>query len=100
MGHHDEEQHDADTRSSETLGVGWPFAGPSGASVPAARGQTPLPQGFQQPPAATRPWCYWYWISDNISREGLTRDLEAMASAGIGEALVGNVFFDDTAPEM
>jgi hypothetical protein len=61
-------------------------------------GQTPLLSDFQQPPKSTRPWCYWYWISDNISREGLTKDLEAMAQAGIGEALIGNVFFDDTRP--
>ena len=60
--------------------------------------QSPLEQGFRQPPDSTRPWCYWYWISDNISKEGITRDLEAMARVGIGEALIGNVFFEDTAP--
>ncbi len=60
-------------------------------------GQAGLEQGFQQPPETTRPWCYWYWISDNISKEGLTRDLEAMARVGIGEAMIGNVFFKDTA---
>ncbi|MBM3890839.1 MAG: glycoside hydrolase family 2, partial [Verrucomicrobia bacterium] len=43
----------------------------------------------------TKPWCYWYWISDNISKEGITRDLEAMARVGIGEALIGNIFLDD-----
>jgi hypothetical protein len=56
---------------------------------------TSLEAGFAQPPARTKPWCYWYWISDNISRDGLTRDLEAMARVGIGEAFVGNVFLDD-----
>ncbi|MHB8952879.1 MAG: glycosyl hydrolase [Pirellulaceae bacterium] len=63
-----------------------------------ARGQSSLEQGFRQPPETTRPWCYWYWISDNISKDGITRDLEAMARVGIGEALIGNVFFDDTRP--
>lgn len=48
-------------------------------------------QGFQNPPAETKPAVYWYWISDNISSEGITRDLEAMARAGIGEAFIGNV---------
>src|SRR5512139_385852 len=57
-----------------------------------------LESGFDNPPAQTKPWCYWYWISDNISKEGITRDLEAMARVGIGEALIGNVFFEDTAP--
>lgn len=38
---------------------------------------------------------YWYWISDNISREGITGDLEAMARVGIGEAFMGNIFLDE-----
>ncbi len=52
--------------------------------------------GFAEPPADTRPWCYWYWISDNLSKGGITRDLEAMARVGIGEALIGNVVDPDT----
>ena len=51
-----------------------------------------LIDGFRNPPAASKPWCYWYWISDNISKEGITRDLEAMARIGIGEAFIGNIF--------
>jgi len=54
-----------------------------------------LEAGFRRPPEATRPWCYWYWISDNISKRGITRDLEAMARVGIGEAFIGNVFLED-----
>lgn len=54
-----------------------------------------LVQGFRQPPDETKPWVYWYWITDNISREGITRDLEAMARVGIGEALIGNIFLED-----
>lgn len=53
--------------------------------------------GFSAPPPETRPWCYWYWISDNLSKDGITRDLEAMARVGIGEALIGNVVDPDTA---
>jgi hypothetical protein len=51
-----------------------------------------LESGFAHPPDSTKPWCYWYWISDNISKEGITRDLEAMARVGIGEALIGNIY--------
>ncbi len=58
-------------------------------------GELSLERGFREPPPATKPWCYWYWISDNLSKEGITRDLEAMARVGIGEAFIGNVFFDD-----
>ena len=51
----------------------------------------PLETGFESPPAETKPWCYWYWTSDNISSNGITHDLEAMARVGIGEAFIGNV---------
>ncbi len=68
------------------------FAG--GARLAAGR----LEDGFRQPPPSTRPWCYWYWISDHLSREGITRDLEAMARVGIGEAFIGNIFLEDAPP--
>lgn len=55
----------------------------------------PLADGFAKPPEQTKPWCYWYWISDNISKEGITRDLEAMKRVGIGEALIGNIYLND-----
>jgi hypothetical protein len=54
-----------------------------------------LADGFCHPPESTKPWCYWYWISDNLSKEGISRDLEAMARVGIGEAFIGNIFLKD-----
>lgn len=45
--------------------------------------------GFLQPPETTRPRCYWYWIDGHISKEGITRDLEAMKRVGIGEGYIG-----------
>ena len=62
-------------------------------SVFSVQGQTSdsLFANFKHPPAATKPWVYWYWISDHISKEGITKDLEAMAKVGIGEALIGNI---------
>lgn len=65
----------------------------SGAAPALAGGD--LRTGFRHPPETTKPWCYYYWISDNISKEGITRDLEAMARVGIGEALIGNIFLED-----
>jgi len=47
---------------------------------------------FRHPPAASRPGCYWYWINDNISKEGITKDLEAMARVGIGRAYIGHIY--------
>jgi hypothetical protein len=50
-----------------------------------------LAEDFIDPPSAFKPWLYWYWIDENISREGISADLEAMARAGIGRALIGHV---------
>jgi len=47
---------------------------------------------FLNPPPESRPGCYWYWINDNISKEGITKDLEAMARVGIGRAYIGHIF--------
>ena len=55
----------------------------------------PLEKSFTSPPDAMRAWCYWYWINDNISKEGVTKDLEAMAETGIGTALIGNQWFSN-----
>jgi hypothetical protein len=46
---------------------------------------------FQHPPVSTKPWVYWYWISGHITKEGITKDLEAMRKAGIGTAFIANV---------
>lgn len=54
-----------------------------------------MARNFATPPDSVKPWVYWYWISDNISKEGITRDLEAMARVGIGEALIGNIGLDN-----
>ncbi len=61
------------------------------AQAPAAHPQMPdaLARGFVAPPEATKPRCYWYWMDGRITKEGITRDLEAMRSVGIGEAYVG-----------
>ena len=50
-----------------------------------------IEEAFLNPPESSHPWNYWYWINENISKEGITKDLEAMAQAGIGAALIGNV---------
>ena len=55
-----------------------------------------LPRDFSRPPAAARPWVYWFWLNSNITRQGITADLEAMKSAGIGGVLIMEV--DQGAP--
>jgi len=51
-----------------------------------------LTEGWANPPAQTKPWVYWYWINGQVSREGITRDLESMARIGIGQAFIGNIY--------
>ena len=47
--------------------------------------------GFKTPTDDNTLWCYWYWVADDISKEGITKDLEAMKAAGIGAAFIGNI---------
>ncbi len=56
---------------------------------------TNIKADFQNPPADTRPGCYWYWINDNVSKKGITKDLEAMARVGIGRAYIGHIYNHD-----
>ena len=48
-----------------------------------AAGTDPLLSGFQSPPASARPHIWWHWMNGNVTREGITRDLEAMKRVGI-----------------
>lgn len=50
-----------------------------------------LESGFRSPPAAARPHTYWFWMNGNVTRAGITADLEAMRRVGIGGALIMNV---------
>ena len=47
----------------------------------------PLEKSFVSPPASARPWVYWFPLSGNLTKEGITADFEAMARVGIGGAL-------------
>jgi hypothetical protein len=53
--------------------------------------QDSLEEGFRQPPSSARPQVYWQWINGNVTREGITADLEAMHRVGINGALVQTV---------
>ena len=60
-------------------------------SVGAVDAKDNLESGFLNPPAQARPHTYWFWMNGNISREGITADLEAMSRVGIGGVLIMNV---------
>ena len=47
-----------------------------------------LREGFVRPPASARPQVWWHWMNGNVSKAGITADLEAMARVGIGGAQI------------
>lgn len=50
-----------------------------------------IEQGFKNPPESAKPWVFWNWMNGNITKEGITADLEAMQRVGIGGVEVFNV---------
>ncbi len=50
-----------------------------------------LEAGFINPPASAKPHTWWHWMNGNISKAGITADLEAMKRVGIGGAQIFNV---------
>jgi hypothetical protein len=64
----------------------------------ACKEPTPLAsveKGFREIPDSIRVGCYWYWLSDNISKEGVINDLHAMKKAGITRTYIGNIGLED-----
>jgi len=43
-----------------------------------------LRAGFENPPDSAKPRVWWHWLSGNISKEGISKDLEWMKLVGIG----------------
>jgi hypothetical protein len=64
----------------------------SPASLPsqssAAPGIAALESQFAKPPPSARPKTFWIWVNSNVSRDGITRDLEAMRRAGVGGVFI------------
>lgn len=79
-----------------TVCLGMMAGGLLAAEVDPIAAGTSLEKGFVEPPLAARPWVYWFWLNGNITREGITADLEAMQRVGIGGVLIMEV--DQGAP--
>jgi hypothetical protein len=56
----------------------------SGSNCPSPVGEDELCNAFLNPSDAARPHTFWHWLNGNVTKEGITADLEAMAHAGIG----------------
>jgi len=54
-----------------------------------------LERNFKSPSDSIQTSVYWYWLSDNISEEGVEKDLEAMKRVGINRAFIGNIGLSD-----
>ncbi len=50
-----------------------------------------LPTQFDEPPDSSRPWVYWFWNNGNVTKAGITADLEAMKRVGIGGVIIMDV---------
>ena len=42
---------------------------------------------FKNPPESSKPGVYWYFMDGNLSREGMTKDLESMKAVGINNLI-------------
>ena len=51
--------------------------------------------GFITPPSSVKVHIWWHWMNGNITKEGITKDLEAMHSEGVVQATILNVGFSD-----
>jgi hypothetical protein len=47
-----------------------------------------LRDGFRTPPETARPRVWWHWLSGNVSRDGITKDLEWMKRIGLAGAMM------------
>ncbi len=46
---------------------------------------------FQNPPQSAKVHTWWHWMAGNITKDGITKDLESMKKQGIAEATIINI---------
>lgn len=61
----------------------WAHRAQTGASDGRGGDGADLERRFRAPPPEAALGAYWYWLGGNVTREGITADLEAMREAGI-----------------
>jgi hypothetical protein len=50
-----------------------------------------LEAAFRDPPESAKPAAWWHWMGPNFSKQGITRDLEAMKDSGLSGATIFNI---------
>ena len=68
-----------------------PFSSPAAAAADSAASV------FRSPPPAARPHVMWMWMGSNITKTGITHDLEKLRDAGFGGTLLFSLA-DTTTP--
>ena len=58
------------------------------AALGCAAAYANLEDGFRNPPHDAKPHTWWHWMNGNVTKEGITADLEAMAEIGLGGAQI------------
>ena len=69
------------TRNTTALALAACLISPAFAQAPSSA--TSLDTAFANPPAAAHPRVWWHWMNGNITKEGITQDLEWMHRVGI-----------------
>lgn len=72
----------------------WAFVGCATQHAQKADWNT-VERAFVEAPDSIQTSAYWYWISDNLSKEGVINDLHAMKKVGINRAFIGNIGLND-----
>ncbi len=73
----------ASLRRASSLAIAACLLNPVLAQEPANAANDPLAVGFLHPPAAAHPRVWWHWMNGNITKEGISQDLEWMHRVGI-----------------
>lgn len=50
-----------------------------------------LQRSFETPPKSAAPFTWWHWVDGNVTKEGITKDLEALQEVGVGGVLLFDV---------
>ena len=67
------------------VSVGEKLPLPSGTThLVKAKSMVDLEKDFTELSSTARPYTYWFWMNGNITKEGITKDLEAMHRIGVG----------------
>ena len=58
----------------------------------------PLVTGFRDPPNSARPRVWWHWLDGNVTKDGITLDVEWMKRIGLGGAESFQAFLGPIGP--